>query len=80
MARELPYSGETRLLTKCEPLYRVYFPYLLYVTSAYFVLTGYRHSELGRVVLNTCISTRLFTVKFANCSPCDVNAPTGLYV
>jgi len=36
-----------------------------YVTSIYFAPIGYRHSELGRIVLSTCIPMALFTLEFA---------------
>jgi len=48
---------------------RVAFPLLLiYETiTMYFVLTRYRHcSELGRLVLNTCIPVGLFTLAFGS--------------
>jgi len=50
--------------------------------SSYFVLIGYRHySELGCLVLNTCILMGLFTLsEFANSSLCDVNTPIGINV
>ena len=39
--------------------------------TAYFVLIYYRHcSEFGRLVMNTCIPTELFTAKLANSSSC----------
>jgi len=44
--------------------------YNKHTSTSYSFATGYRCcSELGRVVLNTCIPTELFTLEFA----CDVN-------
>jgi len=46
-----------------------------YVTSTYFILIGYRHcSELGRVVLNTCVPKGLFrenNLQFVVCKRFD---------
>jgi len=60
------YTKSTKALINHEQVKR-------HDTPTYFVLFGCRHcSELGRIVLNTCIPVELFMQEFANSSLCDV--------